>query len=83
MLLEERRGRGSSRGQLSVVGLGPNRNGAPGKPDTAANSDDGADGKAAPNEKAGKNEDTSDGQAGRDVDGTADRGRSGEHRQDG
>jgi hypothetical protein len=56
--------------------------GAPGKPDTARNADDGAEGKAASTEKAGKNEDTSGAQAGRDVGGTADRGKSGERRQD-
>ena len=57
---------------------------APGKPNTAGNArNDGAAGKAATTEKAGKNEDASDAQAGRDVGGTADRGKSGEHRQDG
>ena len=56
---------------------------APGKPANAGNADDGAEGKAERTEKAGKNEDASDAQAGRDVGGTADRGKSGEHRQDG
>ena len=56
-----------------------------GKPDTTANANDGAEaeGKAERTEKAGKNEDASDAQAGRDVGGTADRGTSGEYRQDG
>ena len=59
---------------------------APGKPATAGNANDGAKaagGKAERTEKAGKSEDASDAQAGRDVGGTADRGKSGEHRQDG
>ena len=38
-------------------------------------------GKGERTEKAGKNEDASDAQAGRDVGGNADRGKSGEHRQ--
>jgi hypothetical protein len=59
---------------------------APGKPATSGNANDGAkaaEDKAERTEKAGKSEDASDAQAGRDVGGTADRGRSGEHRQDG
>ena len=56
-----------------------------GKPDTTANANGGAEaeGKAERTEKAGNNEDASDAQAGRDVGGTADRGKLGEHRQDG
>jgi hypothetical protein len=63
---------------------------APGKLANAANAGNAnanagaeAEGKAERAEKAGKNEDASDAQAGRDVGGTADRGKSGEHRQDG
>ena len=61
---------------------------APGKPNTAGNADAPPAPRARPRarpkaEKAGKNEDASDAQAGRDVGGTADRGKSGEHRQDG
>ena len=63
---------------------------APGKPANAGNAANAnanagaeAEGKAERAEKAGKNEDASDAQAGRGVGGTADRGKSGEHRQDG
>jgi hypothetical protein len=56
-----------------------------GKPDTAGSANDSteAENKAGRTEKASKIEDASDGQAGRDSGGTADRGKSGEHRQDG
>jgi len=55
-----------------------------GKPDTIGNAkDDTATDEAAKAEKAGKNEDDSNAEADTDGGGTADRGKSGEHRQDG
>ena len=56
---------------------------APGKPDTTRNANDGADTEAEKSEKAGTSEDAPNARADTHGGGTADRGKSGEHRQEG